>query len=805
MIRNLLLHGVRVFRRQRTYFFLNVIGLSIGIATSLTIALFVRNELSYDNFNEKKERIYRVLLDGKIGEQEVVTTSTASPVGPYMFNEFPEIENFMRMNPWGETVLKVDENSFTEEYYVEVDSSFFEIFSIPLLAGDKRNVLNKPHVLVLSRSTANKIFGTIDIVGRTLKVGTDSTLYRVTGVMEDIPSNSHFHTNVLASFMTNRRANDNQWLSNSFSTYVLLKEGAEPSGVNAKFPDMITRNVGSFLEQYLGVSMEEFLSGGNRYTMYLQKLRDIHLNPDVDHQDKPAIDPKYLLIFGSIALLIIIIASINFMNLSTAQGARRAMEVGLKKVAGASRSSLILQFLMESLILTFLSLIVALIIVSLCLPYINQITASELDISIFNAWYVIPLLLIFTFIIGVIAGSYPAFYLSSFSPVKVIKTGVQSSKSNARLRSVLVILQFTISVVLISGTMVMYRQINYMIHKDPGYDQERILVVTRVGALGNQTEAFKEEVKKIPGVINAASSTAVPGRNNNTNGYALEGKTEESVLLETNWVDWDYFDTYGFTIEEGRSFDRDFETDKEAVVINHTAVSQFGLENPIGTRFINRDNDTTIYMPVIGVAKDFHFRALSMKIMPYVFRHKPEDFQWGYFSIKLAPSYNQGTIKQIDNLWREFTSNDPLQYFFLDQDFQSKYQQEKQNARLSILFTILAIFIASLGLFGLTSYTVQARTKEIGIRKAMGASVGRIFLMISKDIIILVVIATILAWPVIYYFGSSWLNNYYYRIDPGIISFLMGFLIALIIALSTISYQAIKSARTNPAQSLRYE
>jgi putative ABC transport system permease protein len=805
MFRNLLGHGIRVFQRHKTYFFLNIIGLSIGIATSLTIALYVINELSYDNYNEKKDRIYRVLLDGKIGEQEVITSATASPIGPYMYSEFPEVEDFMRMNPWGETVFKIDDRAFTEEYFVEVDSTFFNFFSIPLIYGDKSKVLNQPHLLVLSRSTAMKIFGRVDVMGQSIKVGTDSSLYRVTGIMEDIPSNSHFHANVLSSFMTNRRSDDNQWLSNSFSTYVLLKPGADPEDVNAKLPDMIQRNVGSFLEQYLGISLEEFLEGGNRYSMYLQELKDIHLNPDVDHQAKPATDPKYLLIFGSIAILIIIIASINFMNLSTAQATKRAMEVGLKKVCGATKGTLIIQFLIESVILSFISLVLAVIIVYLTLPYVNQITEASMELSILREWYFIPLLIIFAFLVGIFAGSYPAFYLSSFSPVKVIKSGIQSSKSNTRLRSVLVVVQFAISIALIIGTLIIYRQINYMVNKDFGFDKDRILVISRAGVLGDRVETFKNELLSIPGVINAASSTAVPGRNNNTNGYSLEGKSVESVLLETNWVDWDYFDTYGFKITEGRSFDRDFETDRDAVVINETAVKQFSLEKPIGTRFINRDNDELKYLPVIGIAGDFHFRSLNTKIMPYVFRFKTEDFHWGYLSIKLAPNFAQESIQKIDNTWKEFTSNDPLQYFFLDEDFQRKYQEEKQNAALSILFSILAIFIASLGLFGLTSYSIQARTKEIGIRKALGASVIQIFYLITKDIAILVIIATFIAWPVIFYAGNNWLSNYYYRIDLGPGSFILGFIFALLIAVLTISYRAIKSARTNPVNSLRYE
>ncbi|MFW5645525.1 MAG: ABC transporter permease, partial [Bacteroidota bacterium] len=642
MIRNFFIHGVRIFTRQKSYFFLNITGLSIGIATSLFIFIYILNELNYDNFHDKKDRIYRLILDGKIGEQEVLTTASSSPVGPYMHAEFPEVEEFCRMNPWGETVLKFDHNIFSEDSFVEVDSSFFSIFSIQLLRGDRSNVLNRPHTLVLSQSTAEKMFGNIDVIGRMIKVGTDTTLYTLTGIMQDFPRNSHFDANVLASFMTNRRSDDNNWLANSFTTYLLLKPGADPQGVNDKLPDMIVRNVGSLIEEYFGVGMEEFISSGNRYNMHLQELGDIHLNPDIDHQQKPAANPKYLFIFGSIALLIIIIASINFMNLSTAQAARRAREVGIKKVSGSSRNSLIQQFLFESVLLTFLSLIIALVIVWISLPYINQIIGTELSLDLFSKWYLFPVLLGFSILVGIFAGSYPAFYLSSFSPVTVLKSGITGSKVNTRLRSLLVVVQFSISVVLIIGTLIMFKQINYMLNKDLGFNKERVLVISRAGALGNRVESFKSEVKAIPGVLHVSSSTAVPGRNNNTNGYMIEGK-DESFLLETNWVDYAYFDTYDLDIDEGRFFSRDFETDKEAVVINQSAVKQFGLDPVLEQRFINRDNDEETYMRVIGVAKNFHFRSLHSAITPYIFRFKNEDMHWGYISVKLDKNFTSQT------------------------------------------------------------------------------------------------------------------------------------------------------------------
>ncbi len=807
MSKNIIKHSIRALNRQKGYVAINIIGLSIGIACSLLIALFVINELSYDQFNTKKDRIYRVVLHGKIGGQEAHVSSTASVIAPTMMQEFPEMEDFTRMNFWSETVVKYREKSFSQSGFAQADSAFFKIFSIPLIKGNIETVLNAPYKAVLSESTAKKIFGNEDPIDKMIQIGSDTSLYKVTGVMQDVPELSHFNANILGSFVTNPRANEGHWLSNSFSTYVLLKEGASAASVNEKFHPMLVKYVGPVVEQFFGISFDEFLNKGNQYSLALQKLTDIHLDPSIEHEVKPASDPKFLYIFGGIAILIIVIAAINFMNLSTAQAAKRAKEVGIKKVSGSSRKMLVKQFLAESILLSFLSLIIAILIIELTLPYFNNLLRSNLFLDYFGTWYTIPGLLFITILVGLLAGSYPAFYLSMFKPVSVLKGSIKDSMKNGKLRSVLVVLQFGISIILIIGTLIIFKQINFLLNKDMGFNKDHLILIRRASILEDNTQAFKNEILKINGVENASFSTAAPAHNNNGNGYTMDGRDQESFLLETNWVDYDYFDTYGIKLSSGRLFDKSFATDKEACVVNNSAVKNFNLTDPFKTRFnTNNDNpDEPQFMPIIGVVEDFHFRSLHTRIEPYMFRFIGDNSYARFITIRTDANAPDNTLNKIENVWNEFTSNEPMQYFYMNEDLKRLYNEEQQNAKLSIVFTILAIVIAALGLFGLTSFTVEQRTKEIGIRKAMGASVRSIFYIISKEIIILVSIATVIAWPVIYFVAKNWLQNYQYKISLTMFDFLIGFVIAVSIAVLTITYRTLKAAKANPAESLRYE
>lgn len=808
MSKNIIKHSIRALNRQKGYVFINIIGLSIGIACSLLISLFVINELSFDKNHEYKDRIYRVNLHGKIGGTEAHVSSTCSPLGPTMMKDFPEVENFSRYDSYGVSVIKYEDKNFTEERFVLVDSSFFEIFTVPLIKGNKSTVLNAPYQAVISESTAKKMFGNIDPIDKMIKLGTDTNLYKVTGIMTDLPDNSSFDADIFASFTSSRRANDGNWLSNSFETYVLLKEGTSPDLVNSKFASMLENYVGPLLEQYLGLTMAEFFEQGNQYYYELQPLLEIHLDPNIVHEVKSSSDPKYLYIFGIIALLIIIIAAINFMNLSTAQSAKRAKEVGIKKVSGSTKGLLIRQFMAESILLSLLSLVIAILIIEFTLPFFNQILNSKLELNYLESWYNIPGLLIISLIVGVIAGSYPAFFLSSFKPVSVLKGSIKDSMKNGKLRSILVILQFSISIILIVGTLIIFQQIRYMLNKDMGFEKDKIVVLERARVIGTKIKSFKAELLKIPGVKNVSASTAAPMHNNNGNGYTIEGRDQETFLLETNWVDYDYFDTYDIKLSSGRLFSESYSSDVDACIVNESAVRNFNFTDPMAVRFIEPGDDVEaepLFMPVIGVVEDFHFRSLHYKIEPYMFQFRNDDILWGYISIKLAKDAPENTLAKIENVWNEFTSNEPIQYFFMDEELRNLYKEEQQNAILSIVFTILGIIIASLGLFGLTSFTTEQRTKEIGIRKAMGASVGNVFYIISKEIVVLVSIATIIAWPIIYYIARNWLQNYEYKIDLSFIYFAIGFIISLAIAILTITYRTLKVARLNPASSLRYE
>jgi putative ABC transport system permease protein len=805
MINNILKHSLSSFKRQRAYIIINILGLSIGIACSLLITMYVINEANYDRFNEKKDRIFRVILNGKLGEQEIIGAYTPAIMGPSLPGEFPEVEDFLRMNDVGPTAVEYQQQFFTDNYILEADSSFFNFFTIPVIMGDPDNLLNSPHKVVLSETTAKKLFGNENPIDKRIKIGSDSTRYIVTGVMGDAPSNSHFEASMVTSFMTNPRSKDPGWMNNSFSLYLLLRPNSSHTTVDAKFKDLIVKYVGPELQKYTGSTIEEFLNKGNVYRFYLQKLTDIHLDNTVGGGFKPPSDPKYLIIFGTIAILIIVIAAINFMNLATAQASRRAKEVGIKKLGGSSRGMLISQFLTESFILAFLSMIFALLIIILSLPYFNNLLGTRLILKLFEPWYTIPILLLFTVIVGILSGSYPAFFLSSLNPYEVLKGNARSGAGIGRLRRILVVFQFAVSILLIVGTLIMNQQIKYMLNKDVGFSKEQLIVIEEAHIVGNRMKSFKESVKNIPGVINIASSTALPGRSNNNNGYLIEGRKDETYLMTTSWIDYDFMDTYGMSLESGRDFNESFTTDQKACIINESAVKNFSITDLEKTRILRPEDNGPESYPIIGVVKNFNFESLRNPIEPYIFMLQNERRYWGYITVRLSQGNYSTTISAIEKVWKEYSSNSPLQYYFLDADFAKMYSQEKQNSQMAVIFAILAIFIASLGLFGLTSYTVEQRTKEIGVRKAMGSSIAGIYFEISKEIVILVSISALIAWPVIYYYAGKWLENFYYKINLGVFSFVAGLTIALGIAIITISYRVLKAARVNPAQSLKYE
>jgi len=808
MFHHLLKYSFSSLKKQKSFVFINVIGLAVGIVCAIIIALFIRFELSYDQYHDKKDRIYRVILNGKLGGQEVTVTSTASVIAPTMLNEFPEVESFLRLNVRAETFLKYEDKYFTENAFMEADSTFFDYFSIRLLKGNPMTALAEQYYVVLSESTAKKIFGDEDPINKLIQIGNDETHYKVSGVMEDIPENTHFRVNVLGSFMTNSRSTENSWLSNSFDTYVMLKPNMLPERVNERFAPMIKKYIGPVITKFFGITMDEFFEAGNKYNMYLQRLVDIHLDPSIEQDLKSPNDPKYLWIFGSVGLLILIIAAVNFMNLSTAQAVKRAKEIGIKKVCGSSQAKLVMQFIVETIILSVMALLLAILITELSLPYFNNLLDLDLYVGYFENWYTIPLLLVLCFFIGFFAGIYPAFYLSSFKPIKVLKGNLRSGKENGRLRSALVVLQFTISIILIVGTIIIFRQLNYMQNKELGFHKDEIFVISRAEIVGKQINSFKDELLKINGLTSVSASTAVPGRNNNNNGYGIKGRPEESFLLQTNWADHDFLKTYGITLESGRFFEKKGSGEEQGCIINQIAVKSYMLEDPFATSFlVSTDDDLEefTFIPVIGVVQDFHHETLRHPISPYIIRFKGDDMNWGFVSIRLAPNSASDVIKEIETVWESFTDGMPMQSFFLNKHFDKMNREEKQNGQLSVLFAIIGIIIAALGLYGLTSFAIAQRTKEIGIRKTYGASIANIWYLFAREIIILVIISSIIATPLIWWVADNWLQNFYYRIHLAAPDFLYGFLIAIFIALINISYRTIKTAKANPTESLRYE
>ena len=803
MVKQIFKYSLRTLKRQGGYVFINVLGLAVGLACTLLIALFIVHELSYDKYHEHRDQIYRIGLHGRFSGQESRMAYTAPPIVPSMAEEFPEVENFLRMYIWDETVIQVEDRYYTEDHLAMVDSTFFDFFSIPLLRGNQQTALTEPYSVVLSETTARRLFGDEDPMDKLLKAGGMEDQFRVTGIMADVPENTHFRAGMLGSITSHDFANENNWLSNHLFSYVKLRPGADPEMVSDRFEGLIMKYIGPMIREFMGITIEDFLASGNAYNFFLQPLTGIHLDPSVESDHRPPNDPKYLWIFGTIGVLIIVIASINFMNLSTAQATRRAREVGMKKVVGSSRGMLVRQFMSETVILAFLAMLVAIMFVEVSLPYFNNLLSLHLSLSYLDSWYVIPLLLLLIFIVGLFAGAYPAFYLSSFQPAAVLK-GKSNGKQNTRFRMALTVLQFVISIMLITGSVIMYRQLNYMINKDLGFDKESVLVLRRAYVLGGQVDAFKTELQGIPGVVSVSASTAVPGRSDNHNAYTLQGRSDETFLFQTTFADYDFLETYGIELAAGRYFDPDTRTDRDACLINERAVRNLELDDPFATRVINI-GDGPPGLPVIGLLKDYHFESLRMDINPAIIVFKNEDIHGGYVSIRYEPHMLRRILEETETLWDSFTTSQPMLYFFMDEDFNRLYREERQNAQLSVIFTLLAIFIATMGLYGLTAFSLQQRIKEIGVRKTFGAGVSSIWFMISKEILALVALATLLAWPLIYWIAGNWLQNYQYRITMQLQDFLLGFLIAVVIALASISYRVIRTASMNPSISLRYE
>jgi len=800
MLRNYLKVALRNIKKQKGYAFINISGLAIGMAACILILLWVKDELSFDSYHENAARIYRLTIDANLGTPMKAPVSP-TPLGPAMVAEYPEVIQCVRLSRPNRSPVIVGDKEFFEENVAFADNSIFEVFSFPFLMGDPEKALTTAYTAVITEEIARKYYGDVDPLGKMIKFGGDQE-YAITGVVENIPANSHFTFNILRSMETQyaeSRALMENWMAISQYTYILLAENADPLALEQKLPVLIDKNLGPALKS-IGASV----------TMHLQPLREVYLHSDFAGDIGAQGDIMYVYLFSAIALFVLIIACINFVNLSTARATSRAQEVGMRKTLGAVRQRLIGQFLGEAVVYSLLSLAVAIILILVAMPWFNALVGRRLGLNILHMPWLIPAFIGLALAVGIMAGSYPAFFLSSFQPVRVLKGKLKFGTKNIQFRRILVIAQFAISIVLIIGTMMIYKQLIFMKSKNLGFHKEHVVVLPGLDdVMAKSYQTLRNEFKNLPGVINVGASSMLPGRGIRRSAFQPEGfSLDQSQTMDYLDIDPHFLDALDIQFVEGRNFMEDLSTDKtESVLINETAAKKFGWNNPIGKQFIfgpdqNADG-TESRLNVVGVIKDYHNTSLRMKIEPMILFYDPSSYS--ALALRIAPSDVPKTVNLIRKKWKELLPQKPFDYFFLDDAFDSQYRAEERIGGATLRFSLLAIFIGCLGLFGMASYTTEQRTKEIGVRKVLGASAGVIVRMLSKEYILLVTVGNLIAWPVAYFMMKTWLNNFAYRTSLAPWIFFAAALLSLTVALLTVSYQSIRAALSNPIDSLRYE
>lgn len=806
MIKNFFLTAFRNAFKNWTYSIINILGLSTGLAAIIYITIFVQFELGYDKIHDKADQMYRVGVYGMMMNNEINQAITAAPMAEAMRNDYPEVINTCRLRESGDWLIVVGDRKINEKKFLFADSTFFDLFSFKILQGDPKTALSQPRSVIMTETGAKRYFGNADPMGKLLKVESDTVLYKVTGLMEDPPENSHFHFDLLGSMTTLDVSQGTFWVSHNFYTYILLEEGTNQAAFEEKMQLMVEKYVGPQIEQALGIKMEEFAKAGNSFSYFIQPILDIHLKSDLQYEIETNGNIQYIYIFISIAIFILVIASINFTNLSTARASKRSKEVGIRKVVGAMKGQLVVQYLMESFIITLVSLGFAIILLELFLPGLNNLVQIPLRLDYFGNWFFIPSLFLLVLVVSFMAGSYPAFFLASFRPAAVLKGKLKLGVRGGILRSVLVIIQFVVSVFILLSTYTVSDQLQYMLNKHLGFEKENVLMIRRSDALDNQMDAFKMELKKLTSVVDVSNANSYPGVNYSNNAMFLEGESSgNTYLLNQSWISYDFEKVLNFELIEGRFFSREFASDSDAIVINEAAVKSLGLVDPIGKAILSPwQNNQMLRRPIIGVVKNFNFKSLHTKIEPVAFTLMPGNWE-GVVCVKLEPENINNSIQQIQNIWDDFVNDYPFEYFFFDDHINDMYTAEQRTNSIFILFTILSILISFLGLLGLISFITEQRKKEIGVRKTFGSSTGNIVVIISKGILKLVVIASIISWPIAYWVMNNWLQDFSYRVEINFVMFVVIPILTIILSLLTVIYQTIKAARKNPAETLRYE
>lgn len=798
--------ALRNLKRNRLFSAINIAGLTIGIATCMLLMLYVENELSYDRFNENADRIVRVVFKGSVQGEKMNEAHVMPPVARTLQADYPEVQAATRLRNGGFPRIIYGEKSFREDAFAYADSNIFEVFTLPFLKGDQQTALAEPNTIVISRAIADKYFGTEDPINKILLFKDSNTGYKVTAVMENVPENSHFHFDLLASMASLPEARQASWMTSEFFTYLLLPEGYNYKRLEDKLPQVVEKYMGPQLQEAMGITFSEFKQKGNKLGLFLQPLTNIHLNSNFSYDLSSGGSMQYVYIFTIIALFMLLIACINFINLSTAAASKRAKEVGVRKVLGSERTQLVKQFLTESLVLTFIAMTFAVILVKISLPLFNRLSGKELDLQLISDPWLLPALLTGGLLTAILAGSYPALFLSSFQPVAVLKGKFKAGRNSIGLRSGLVIFQFFISASLIIGTIVVFQQLQYIKNKSLGYNKDQVLILRETGLLGEKEEIFRQQLLRDPRIINVTNSGYLPaGPTNNNNFFVYPGDANalEQVKTLRYDVDQQYIPTLGIRLQSGRNFSKDLASDSASVIINEAAVRSFGWgKDALGKslRAANKQGSQITYR-VIGVVKDFHFKSLHERISPMVMVLGHSDG----LVVKLKTSDIAGLLVSLKNQWSELSPGEAFNYSFLDDNFNRTYEFEQKIGEVLGIFAGLTIFIACLGLFGLVTFTTEQRIKEIGIRKVLGASVTDIAGLLSKDFLKLLLIANVLAWPLTWWAMNTWLQDFAYRIHMGWWIFIAAAALTALIAVLIIGIKAVKAGKANPIESLRTE
>ncbi len=818
MFKNYLKIALRHLWKHKGFSIINIAGLAIGLTCFLLISLFISNELSYDRWNPQAERIVRPVSDIKFGGSELRMAVSGAVIGPDVAREMPEVQAFCRLRNYGTYLVKRDgemQQNFEERELLVADSSFFEVFPLPIIAGNPKTSLREPNTIAISKTKAEKYFGTTQMaMGETLVL--DNRLKcKVTAVYEDIPSNNHFDADFLISMNGNREVENASPLwatSNNFHTYFLLRPGTDVEAFKGKFDAFSEQKIAETAQVMMNLSLEEFEATGQYARYTLQDLTDIHLYSDLDVELSANSSIQYIWVFGAIGLFVLFIACINFMNLTTARSSQRAKEIGVRKVLGGLRSNLVGQFLSETVFLTVVAVLLAVGLAALLLPSFNELSTRDLVMPWSSGTFWLSLML-GTALVGLMAGSYPAFFLSAFNTIKILKGQAVGKNKGVGLRSALVVFQFTTSIVLIVATLLVYKQLNYIQDKKLGFQKDQVIIVDNAYVLRDKVEVYREEIKKQPGIkaVTVSSYLPVPSSRSNTTFVTSREFRQDNALNMGQWqVDFDYLETLGLEMVDGRFFDNQFSTDSSAIILNETAAAILGFEDPLGEHlYLPKDDvqgqprpeDFNEYT-IVGIVKDFHWESLRENIGPLSLMIGRST---AHVSCKFSAAESASVVQALEAQWKKLTPDQPFSYRFMDNSFTSMYEAEQKIGNIAMTFALLAIFISCLGLFGLASFTAEQRTKEIGIRKVLGANTPQIVQLLSKDFLRLVFIALLIAIPIAWYGMQQWLQDFAYRIEISGWVFVAAGLAAILIAVLSVSFQSIRAALANPVESLRAE